>query len=113
MTTFTARLSAPSSVFGAVVATTWLFFCAVFLTAEVGWLVAVTADGSGYYLQIARNAASGLGLTFDGIHPTNGFHPLWLAFLAGLFKAVPGSSEHLFRVAGVLVVTLFSLASWL
>ncbi len=38
-------------------------------------------DDSFYYFTIARNAASGLGLTFDGLTPTNGFHPLWMLTL--------------------------------
>lgn len=38
-------------------------------------------DDSFYYFTIARNAASGLGLTFDGQTPTNGFHPLWMLVL--------------------------------
>jgi len=38
-------------------------------------------DDSFYYFTIARNAADGLGLTFDGINPTNGFHPLWMLTL--------------------------------
>src|SRR5262249_52993687 len=38
------------------------------------------SDDAFYYFQIARNAAQGHGFSFDGIHPTNGFHPLlgWL-----------------------------------
>jgi hypothetical protein len=34
-----------------------------------------------YYLQIARNLAMGRGSTFDGIHFTNGYHPLWMLVL--------------------------------
>jgi len=39
------------------------------------WLV---YDDSFYYFTIARNIAHGLGSTFDQIHTTNGYHPLWL-----------------------------------
>lgn len=39
-------------------------------------------DDSFYYFQIARNAAAGNGFSFDGIHPTNGFQPLWGMILA-------------------------------
>ena len=46
-------------------------------------------DDALYYFTIARNLAQGHGLSFDGIHPTNGMHPLWLfatlpVFLLGL-----------------------------
>lgn len=36
-------------------------------------------DDAFYYFAIARNVAHGLGSTFDGLHVTNGYHPLWLA----------------------------------
>jgi hypothetical protein len=37
-------------------------------------------DDAFYYLQIAKHAAAGHGFSFDGLHATNGFHPLlcWL-----------------------------------
>ncbi|MCU0612230.1 MAG: hypothetical protein MUE60_10625, partial [Candidatus Eisenbacteria bacterium] len=38
----------------------------------------LTIDDTFLYLQIARNVALGKGPTFDGIHLTNGFQPLWL-----------------------------------
>lgn len=46
----------------------------------------VIADDTFYYLTIARNAAAGLGPTFDGMHPTNGFHPLYLLLLIPVFR---------------------------
>lgn len=36
-------------------------------------------DDSYFYLQVARNIVAGLGSTFHGITPTNGYHPLWMA----------------------------------
>lgn len=45
----------------------------------------VVADDAFYYFTIARNLASGHGATFDGLAPTNGFHPLWLLLLTPLF----------------------------
>ena len=41
------------------------------------------------YLGIAQ-ASSGLGFSFDGAEPTNGFHPLWQAWLRVLTVALPG-----------------------
>ena len=39
-----------------------------------------------YYLKLAQNLTEGLGFTLDGIHPTNGFHPLYLlSLLPGAF----------------------------
>jgi hypothetical protein len=34
-----------------------------------------------YYLKIAQNLAHGAGSTFNGVVPTNGYHPLWLMVL--------------------------------
>lgn len=46
-------------------------------------------DDMFYYLKVAQNLAVGNGSTFDGIHPTNGYHPLWMlimTLLAGVFS---------------------------
>jgi hypothetical protein len=37
-----------------------------------------------YYLKVAQNLAHGGGSTFNGIVPTNGYHPLWFLVLTGL-----------------------------
>ena len=45
----------------------------------------VVADDAFYYFNIARHLAAGHGATFDGLAPTNGFHPLWLLLLTPVF----------------------------
>jgi hypothetical protein len=40
-----------------------------------------------YYALVAKHLAHGDGSTFDGIHLTNGYHPLWLLWLS-LFSAI-------------------------
>ncbi len=42
-------------------------------------------DDALYYFTIARNLAHGHGVSFDGIHPTNGMHPLWLLLITPIF----------------------------
>jgi hypothetical protein len=42
-------------------------------------------DDAYYYFTIARNLAAGLGSTFDGLAPTNGYHPLFLLLVTPLF----------------------------
>ena len=52
-------------------------------------LIKVVPDDAFYYLETARHIAAGDGSTFDGINPTNGYHPLWMLLvlpLAALFK---------------------------
>ncbi len=54
-----------------------------------------TADDGYYYLEIARNLARGDGATFDRLHPTNGYHPLWLLLLVPLARLTPDSANLL------------------
>ncbi|MBN1641962.1 MAG: hypothetical protein JXA09_12070 [Anaerolineae bacterium] len=42
-----------------------------------------------YYLAIAKQASWTPLFSLDGIHPTNGFHPLWQWLLKGSFALVP------------------------
>ncbi len=37
-----------------------------------------TRDDAYYYFKVAQNITEGHGVTFDGINPTNGYHPLWM-----------------------------------
>lgn len=55
-------------------------------------LLACLKDDGFYYLAIARNLAAGHGATFDGLGPTNGFHPLWAALLTPLFVVKAASA---------------------
>lgn len=57
------------------------------VTRPLAFLLAnVLPDDSFYYFQIAHNIALGLGSTFDGINATNGYHPLWMVVLVGIYK---------------------------
>jgi hypothetical protein len=44
------------------------------------------SDDAFYYFGIARNLAAGRGPTFDGVIPTNGFHPLYQFLLVPLYR---------------------------
>ncbi len=64
--------------------------------AAVVWLVivlawtdapfALTFDDAWYYFAIGRNLATGHGSTFDGLNPTNGYHPLWMLVCTIVFR---------------------------
>ncbi|HEY8996417.1 MAG TPA: hypothetical protein VIM60_00885 [Edaphobacter sp.] len=66
-----------------------------------------------YYLKIAQNLAHGSGSTFNGIVPTNGYHPLWLLLLAG-FSFFASSPVAIMKFIAVVVfvstATTFFLA---
>lgn len=71
--------------------------CALWLTTAAGMIFSgaldgpIIADDAFYYFEISRNAARGEGFTFDGMYPTNGFHPLWAWLLTPLFALSPDS----------------------
>lgn len=47
-------------------------------------LIKVVPDDTFYYLETAKHIVAGDGSTFDGINPTNGYHPLWMVLLLPL-----------------------------
>lgn len=47
-----------------------------------GWF---TRDDAYYYFKVAQNITEGHGVTFDGINPTNGYHPLWMIVCIPIF----------------------------
>jgi len=44
-----------------------------------------TRDDAYYYFKVAQNISEGHGSTFDGINPTNGYHPLWMLVCIPVF----------------------------
>lgn len=69
------------------------------------------APDSLYYLAIANHSLDSPFFTFDGVHPTNGFHPLWLFFLERCFGffSIAGGDQILFvAVSGIVFVSLGS-----
>ncbi|QGJ70199.1 Hypothetical protein PBC10988_18930 [Planctomycetales bacterium 10988] len=61
---------------GLWLAVLWFWPSALFL---------ISFDDSFYYFEIAKNLAHGEGSTFDRIHPTNGYHPLWLGLCSIIY----------------------------
>jgi len=63
-----------------------------------------------FYLQIARNVVDGKGSTFNGLVPTNGYHPLWMAVTV-VEAWITGSNSQLLIVAHHLVSGAGTLAA--
>lgn len=63
-------------------------------------------DDSFFYVKTASNFVKGLGSTFDGINPTNGYHPLYFILLSVLFfvpcNILKSSPEVLYRFVVLL-----------
>ena len=62
-----------------------------------------------YYLSVADHSSATPFFTFDGIHPTNGFHPLWQIYLERTFAFFQlDSVGQVYLTAGtsIILVTL-------
>ncbi len=70
---------------------------ATIVRANRSWLDHRLPDDAFYYLETARHIARGQWPTFDGIHRTNGFHPLWQAMATGLALLVPQAGDPLIK----------------
>ncbi|MCB9669969.1 MAG: hypothetical protein H6736_21300 [Alphaproteobacteria bacterium] len=55
-------------------------------------------DDAWFYLQIGHELATTGRSTFDGLHTTDGYHPLWLGLVAVLASVAPGK-DGLFALA--------------
>jgi hypothetical protein len=63
----------------------------------------VYPDDAFYYLRIAANVLAGHGWTFDGLAPTNGFHPLYLFMLTPIMAIAGGDLVLPIHLSGVLL----------
>lgn len=63
-----------------------------------------TTDDAFYYFKVARNITEGKGITFDGINPTNGFHPLWMLICIPLFTLA--RLDPFLPLRGVILVSI-------
>lgn len=67
-------------------------------------------DDTYYYIVIAKNWVRHGVFTFDGTSLTNGFHPLWMMILVGLFKTVGANREPAIDIS--LVLGVQALIRW-
>jgi hypothetical protein len=67
-------------------------------------------DDAFYYFQVARHIVSGLGVTFDGFNPANGFHPLWMLVCLPVFSLAAVDVVLPLRVL-VMVMALLNAAT--
>jgi hypothetical protein len=100
----------------------WPVLPSVSLAAVLGWLAIIwlwkpsiltlTVDDSFYALKTALNASRGRGLTFDGIHPTNGFHPLWMVLLVAIAAGFGSDMDTFVRVVLSVQLALIVIGAW-
>jgi len=65
-------------------------------------------DDSFYAFKIARNIADGNGITFDGVHPTTGFQPLYVFMLVPAFM-ISGESLSIPIYIALSMLALFTV----
>ncbi len=70
-------------------AAAYLALCVSVLRHSLVWLLGYVADDAFYYLQIARHLAASGHSTFDGLNPTNGYHPGWMLLMTACAKIFP------------------------
>jgi hypothetical protein len=71
------------------------------------------SDDAYYYLNVARNITHGAGSSFDGINPSNGYHPLWMLCLLPVYGLFGDSPDAAFRMALLLQALLVSGTFWM
>jgi len=82
------------------------------LSGQGFFLAHTVTDDTFYYLKIAENAwARGLWFSFDGINPTNGFHPLYGLLLIALYPFTEGGFA--FVRGAVVLCGVFHVAAGL
>ncbi|CRK60316.1 hypothetical protein [Alloactinosynnema sp. L-07] len=79
---------------------------AVAIFADYDRVVGLFDDDAFYYFGVAAHIAGGDGSTFNGMDPTNGYHPLWLLLLVPVFSIAQGH-------AALVTVTLVSAGLFL
>ncbi|HUF08876.1 MAG TPA: hypothetical protein VMO47_06115 [Rhodothermales bacterium] len=78
------------------------YFLPVMLRPEM-----VPTDDAYFYFQIALNIANGVGVTFNSVTPTNGFHPLWMAVCVIVFLLIGTQKLAAMRVISLIQQGMF------
>jgi hypothetical protein len=90
-----------------------LFIIVSVVLFPFNFLLNFSHDDAFFYIKTADNFSKGLGSTFDGINPTNGYHPLYFLFLSFYFFLIHlfsnPSPEVLYKAIFILDSTLMGL----
>ena len=103
------RPARPDLPYLAVLAALLVFGTVLALLPEFNYTILV--DDAYFFMQIARNVVETGTPSFDGVHITNGFNPLWLCMLAALSKALPVGKEGFVTVVQLASILLMGLSA--
>lgn len=95
-----------------VVTIVGLFPRLMILASDIRFAINYIPDDAFYYFQTARNLVGGGGVTFDGLHPTNGFHPLWMLALLPVAHFI-ADPDVVIQAVLFLTIALNFLSAWL
>ncbi|HER43846.1 MAG TPA: hypothetical protein ENO08_05250, partial [Candidatus Eisenbacteria bacterium] len=98
------------TVFYAMIALACASLALFLLAAPMERVLTIVPDDASYYFEIADNAASGEGFTFDRLGETNGYQPLWLYLLVPFYRIVPAGPGTMVRVITIFQVLLSGAA---
>jgi hypothetical protein len=71
------------------------------------------SDDAYYYLNVARNITRGAGSSFDGLNPSNGYHPLWMLCLLPVYSVFGGSLDQALRAVMMEETFILAATLWL
>ena len=116
MLTYKAQYSNSKAYIGLLIILLSLLQTSLLFDSDIGQLAMKgrLIDDSFISMRIAQNIADGRGETFDGVHKTNGYQPLWVWSMVPIFAAIhdPSSAalvcwmlgELLFHAALILLL---------
>src|SRR3990172_10635155 len=87
----------------------------IFSWLDMSYILGRVVDDAFYYFKTAQNIVIENKSTFDGINPTNGYHPLWMACIIPIFYLTIGKGElsiHLVMTLQVIILTLIIFLFW-
>lgn len=87
-----------------------IFMIIYVLLSDFTEIIFRVPDDASYYLKIAENYNSGKGFSFDGIHQTNGFQPLWQYMIVALTYVFSTNHEQTMRMVLILQVILLFIS---
>lgn len=96
-----------------LVAGVTIYSCLFAAVRDFRFLIADAYDDAAYYFEIAQNIVGGRGSTFDGLHATNGYQPLWEGVLVGLQALVHPAPEGMLRLVLTLQSLMLAVTGWL
>jgi hypothetical protein len=87
--------------------------CTLAMLLPIEGLTFFVSDDAYYYLNVALNITHGAGSSFDGINPSNGYHPLWMLCLLPVYWLWGGSPDLALRATLAAQSLILAGTLWL